>query len=309
MATISVRSPTGTANPASPAGESGRPATGWPPLVERGGRRGAVPAEPSRLVLSRDEPLDHGTLRILTLNRPDKRNALDMATLVALSDLVHDAERDPGLCCLAVTGSGDAFSAGGDLEEFRSLRDDPSAFADYLSVFADLCRVIEVGGLPAIAAINGVCVAGGLELALAFDWIVAARSARIGDGHLVYGQVPGAGGVARLCARVGPAPARDLLLTGRLCGAPEARELGLVDRVFEYPDLMAGVRQIASQVAPHSRRAVATMKAMIAATLATADSALGAERTIAESYATSDPDARAGLEAFRARRRPPLHDA
>jgi enoyl-CoA hydratase/carnithine racemase len=254
------------------------------------------------LVSVNDVPLEHGVLRVLVLNRPEKRNALNTATVLALRQLVRRAQADPQVRCLCLTGAGSAFSAGGDLAEFRALHHDQAGFAAYLTAFGELCELIEAGTLPAIAAVNGSCVAGGLELALAFDWVFAAADARIGDGHLRYAQLPGAGGVARLCRRVGVAAARDLLLTARLCSAQEAVDLGLADRVCPPADLMAEVVALAAQIAPHSAHAVAGMKAMIAATLAADDGALLAERDIAETYARTDPHAQEGIAAFLERR-------
>jgi enoyl-CoA hydratase/carnithine racemase len=270
---------------------------------------GSVAREQARdtsepLIAVDDVPLAHGVLRVLVLNRPAKRNALNLASVLLLRDLVVAAHGDERVRCLCVTGAGTAFSGGGDLAEFRTLHHDAAGFDEYLTVFADVCSLIESGPLPAIAAVNGSCVAGGLELALAFDWVLASADARIGDGHLRFAQLPGAGGVARLCRRVGVPAARDLLLTARLCDAREAAELGLVDGVVPPGDLMAGVVAIAEQVAEHSTHAMAGMKAMIATTLAAADGPLLAERAVAERYASTDSHAQEGIAAFRERRSP-----
>ncbi len=171
-----------------------------------------------------------GTAAIWTIDRADRRNALSVATVVAFGKLAREAEDNPSIRAIVVTGSGDvAFCAGADLKERRGMGDD--------EVRAQLRRYrTELGPLdrsskPVIAAINGVALGGGLELALACDLRVAAEHAVFGFPETSLGIIPGAGGTQRLPRVVGEGRAKEMILLGRRLTAAEALSWGLCNRV------------------------------------------------------------------------------
>ena len=169
-----------------------------------------------------DIALPHGAARVLTLQRPDERNPLDHSTVARLRALLDHADADPAIRVVIVTGAGPAFSAGGDLRAYIDLYRNPTVFRAFLDEFRAMNARLEHGRFVSIAMVNGACVAGGLELALACDLITIADDARIGDGHIRTGQIDGAGGSQRLVRALGLQRAKQLLLTGHLWSGPQA---------------------------------------------------------------------------------------
>ncbi len=248
---------------------------------------------------------DDRVVRVFTFQRPEQRNPIDLATLRELDPLLTAAADDERVRAVVVTGKGPAFSAGGDLRGYLTLYQDPAAFRDYLERFAAVCARLEELDLLTIAMVNGACVAGGLELALACDLMVASDTATIADGHLVFGQLPGAGGSQRLCRAIGLQKAKELLLTGRTIGATEAASIGLVAEAVPAADLESRVMEIAIAAARHSRLGVQRMKELIVLSQdEDRAAALQAEMDLVVDYATSSADATEGLHAFLERRPP-----
>ena len=252
-----------------------------------------------------DVALSHGTARILTLQRPDARNPLDHETVRRLRRLADEADADSVVRVLLVTGTGPAFSAGGDLRSYLGMYEDEREFRGFLDDFRALNARLEHGRFVSIAMVNGTCVAGGLELALACDLVTIADDARIGDGHLGSGQVPGAGGSQRLVRALGVQRATQLLLTGRLWTADEAVAHGLA--LFQAPagELRERTLGLAGELAVHSPLAEKHVKTLVgyAAHLGFED-ALTAEQELVVGYATRSHDAKEGLRAFLERRAP-----
>jgi enoyl-CoA hydratase len=167
---------------------------------------------------------------ILTINRPDKLNALNRDTLAALDSSVAGAAADPGVLAIVITGAGPkAFVAGADIGELAELS--PLAGRDYAMEGNRILLRIESLGKVVIAAINGFALGGGCELALACHIRIAAENARLGLPEVTLGLIPGFGGTQRLARIVGKGRGLELTLSGEMIGAAEAHRIGLVNRV------------------------------------------------------------------------------
>jgi enoyl-CoA hydratase/carnithine racemase len=250
-----------------------------------------------------DVALPHGAARILTLQRPEERNPLDHATVSHLRAHTEEADRDPAIRVLVVTGAGPAFSAGGDLRAYLDLYRDKAAFRAFLDEFRALNARLEHGRFVSIAMVNGACVAGGLELALACDLVTIADDAPIGDGHIRTGQIDGAGGSQRLVRALGLQRARHLLLTGRLWTGTRAVAEGLA--LFSVPgtELRARTLELAAELAGYSPLAVKNMKTLLGYSgHLDVEGALSAEVELVTAYAKESHDATEGLFAFLERR-------
>lgn len=256
----------------------------------------------SRNALVLVEELAPGVL-LLTLNRPDSLNPLDVDTVAELHRALDDLESRPGFRVCVLTGAPPAFSAGGDLKKYLDLYESRDDFAAFLRELGRLLRRLESGSFASIAMVNGICAAGGLELALSCDLIIAAESARLGDLHINYAQLPGAGGSQRLVRAVGTVRAKSLLLTGSLHSASEALAMGLVSAVVPTEELKAVVTEQAKQLAKTSGAAVEHMKQLVNIAVNSAlEDGLEAEQALVLDYATTNGDARDGLVAFLERR-------
>jgi enoyl-CoA hydratase len=241
----------------------------------------------------------------VTLNRPDQLNPLDGRTIAELNTALVEIEARAGVRVVILTGAGRAFSAGGDLKGYLDLYRRPDDFRVFLDDFHDLCGAIEASAKIFIAAVNGVAVAGGLELILACDQVIAAETARIGDGHLNFAQLPGAGGSQRLPRAIGSLRAKQLILSGELLEAVEAERIGLVNRVVADADLIAEARAMAEAMLAKSPSAISAAKHLINEGLKGGLAAgLALERDYVHNYATTAPDAMEGLRAFDERREP-----
>jgi enoyl-CoA hydratase/carnithine racemase len=273
----------------------------------------AAPGEPGVLVAETElgeAGGEEGTSRVsveITLSRPDRLNAIDWEMLRELDTVLDDLSHQSDLCCVLLTGAGRAFSAGGDLDSYVELQRDPVAFPRFV---ADIHRVfgrLRDLPVPVVALVNGVTAAGGLELVLNCDFALVARSARIADGHLNFGQM-GGGGVLTLLPRVvGLQRASELIYSGRFLSADEAVEWGLAIRCVEDAELRENGLAFARQVALKSPLSVANAKAVLQglwAANADLTSGLRFERERNAYYCLTSEDAPEGLQAFREKRQP-----
>jgi enoyl-CoA hydratase/carnithine racemase len=242
-------------------------------------------------------------IAFITLNRPAAANALSRALVAGVEQALVEIGRDATLRAVVLTGAGDkAFCAGADLKERRAMSlDETRAFLRDLNRAADL---LAASPRPAIAAINGAALGGGLELALACDIRLAAEGAEMGLPEVRLGILPGAGGTQRLARAVGVAAAKELILTGRRIGAARARELGLVSEVVPAAELAAAAARVGAEIAASGPLAVAQAKRAIDDGFgrALADG-LGIEQAAYEVVLVSE-DRNEGLRAF-AEKRPP----
>lgn len=199
----------------------------------------------------------------LTLNRADKLNALSRAVMRSLDAQLAAVAGTPGLRVVLLTGAGRAFSAGGDLAEFEeALRADPARLLADLRFNQQVMNRVEALAVPVIGVANGLAVAGGLELLLCCDLLLAAQGARLGDGHARYGVVPAGGATVRLRERLSPARASQLFYTANLVAAETLHAWGLVNEVLAPERLMDRARALAREIALCSPEAIAHIKAL-----------------------------------------------
>lgn len=253
--------------------------------------------------------IDDGVAQV-TLNRADDRNPLDRVTVQALRRLVHEFEADSAVRLVTLRGAGGHFSAGGDLKGYLSLYRDADGFRQFLVDFHAMLEAIETSTKLYVAVVEGYCVAGGLELLLACDLVLAAHSAKIGDCHASFGQIPGAGGSQRLPRVVGPMRARYLMFTGEILDASEAERVGLVSRVVPDAEIDAGLAKLLGRLKAASPLGLQGMKRLldVAATTPLRDG-LRTELEYVCHYATTSSDATEGLNAFAEKRRPRFRGA
>jgi enoyl-CoA hydratase len=208
-----------------------------------------------------------GELLVLTLNRPDKRNALSFEMLESFEQALEAAADDAGVRAVVLTGAGDkAFSAGMDIGLlFEHLSSKPSGakIRRVQRKVQGLFGLLEELEKPTLAALEGSCAGGGLELALACDLRVASSASRFGFPEAKLGMLPDVGGTTRLARLVGPAVAKEWIFTGRLYAASRALELGLVTEVVAQGQALASAKALAREVAKSGPLAVAWAKRVI----------------------------------------------
>jgi enoyl-CoA hydratase len=246
-------------------------------------------------------------LGLVTLNRPESLNPLSWGTVLALGDAFDQLAVDPDVRLVAVTGAGRAFSAGGDLKQYQTLQRDRAGFAEFLRDLHALFARMSQYPKPYLALVNGIAVAGGFELLLYCDLAFAAESARIGDAHQPYGQMGGGGVLAMLPHVVGPARARDLIISGRTLSAREALDWGLVSRVVPNGSLLATALEFGSTLATRSPLAVANAKRVLNEAFWEANginSGMRLELETTARYCATSEDVMEGLSAFAEKRSP-----
>jgi enoyl-CoA hydratase len=200
-----------------------------------------------------------GAIRIVTLNRPDRLNALNPDLLQGLTIELTKIAADTEVRVVVITGSGEkSFVAGADIHSMNELG--PRAIADYVELGQRTMRLIETLKVPVIAAINGFAFGGGLELALACDILVCKESAKLGQPEVDLGIIPGFGGTQRLVQRCGVGTARRLCMTGERLSAADARALGVVDIVVPDAEIHAEVTKLAKTLASKAPLAVQGVK-------------------------------------------------
>lgn len=240
----------------------------------------------------------------ITLDRPRALNALTPGVVAGIDAALDRAEADD-VRAVVLTGKGSAFCAGADLEFIRrTASGDEAAIGRFLDSALALMNRLERCPRPVIAAINGIACAGGLELVLCCDLVIAARSARIGDAHINFGLLPGGGSSVRLPRKIGPTRAKHLLFTGDLLPAEQLVACGLVNEVVDDGELMPAVGRLVARLAEKSPLALRRMKALVDDGLdQPAQTALRLELLAAEVHAYSH-DMKEGLVAFREKRKP-----
>ncbi|MEU2001468.1 enoyl-CoA hydratase/isomerase family protein [Rhodococcus sp. NPDC019627] len=214
---------------------------------------------PSPLVVTQ-----HGPTRILTLNRPDRRNALNDTLIEALDTALSAAETDRDTRAVVLRGAGKSFCAGADLQHFLNLHSRGQTPLGFLRKVSALATRLEASRLPVVAAIHGHAVAGGLELALACDVVISTPTALIGDGHVRNNLLPAGGASVRLPRKVGDSMARWLALTGALLPATELSHTGWLHAVVDHDHLHTAALTAATELAEHAGPAQSAYKTLLA---------------------------------------------
>ena len=253
---------------------------------------------PGEILLGRN-----GDIATVTLNNPDKLNALDLGMWKGLAEAMRGIDRDKTQRCVVLRGAGDkAFAAGADIAEFQKTRKDSKSARKYGEAIEAAMASVRNCRHPTVAMIRGACVGGGLEIASQCDLRICGTSSRFGVPIAKLGLVVGYGEMAGLVDLIGRAAAMEILLEGRILSSAEAKDMGLVNRVVEddsvEEEAMAAARRIA-EGAP----LVARWHKKFARRLANPRAVTAKERK--EAYACFDTgDFREGVAAFLAKRKP-----
>lgn len=248
----------------------------------------------------------HGPVEWVILDRPDDLNCLSPIMLNEIGSALDRAQADASVRCVVLMGRGRAFCAGADLKFVADMppAERDAATARFLRDATDVVARIEAFPKPVIAAVNGIATAGGMEIILGCDIVVAAAGARLGDGHANYGLLPGAGGSARLPRRLGLNHAKRLMFTGDLLPASDSIFAQLINMIVPDSELVDKVGNLASTIAKKSPLGLAAMKRLAnAAVESRLFDAIEAELEANAAYVSSY-DRNEGLAAFRERRSP-----
>lgn len=244
-----------------------------------------------------------GRVGILTLNRPEALNALNMQVLDELVSAMQGFEGDEGIGAILIRGGERAFSAGADIRESQPRRF-PGVFnEDWQAGWSQVAAI----RLPVIAAVRGYALGGGCELAMTADLIIAGDTARFGQPEIKLGVIPGMGGTQRLTRAVGKAKAADLLLTARMMPAEEAERAGLVSRIVPDADVDRVALEAAQDIAGFGRVTAMLLKEALNRSFETslAEGLLFERRAFQSCYATEEQVE--GMTAFAEKRPAEFH--
>jgi enoyl-CoA hydratase len=238
----------------------------------------------------------------LKINRPNSLNTLNSEVIESLECALRDLDMDAAVKVVVITGTGEkAFVAGGDIKEMATMT--PLAARAFARKGQQMIEYIEKMHKPVIAAVNGYALGGGLELALACDFIYASEKAKLGLPEVTLGVIPGFGGTQNLPRLVGPNRARELIFSGKVLSAQKAMEWGIVNEVFKAEELPVKVMEIAQAIARNGMVAVASAKdAIVNGLNMTKEDGLRYESSLFGTlFATEDQ--KEGMQAFIAKRK------
>jgi enoyl-CoA hydratase len=238
---------------------------------------------------------------IITLNRPEARNAIDQVMREEVGQAFAEFEHDPEVRAIILTGGQKVFAAGADISAMVSK----TALEQFYRLsLSDLAFQMEKSAKPIIAAIAGYCLGGGNELAMACDVRIAAKSAKMGQAEINVGIIPGGGGTVRLTRLVGIGKAKELVLTGKMISAEEACRINLVNAVVEDEKLMEEALNMARMMTKHSPVALGLAKCSIQNGANVDLRTASAIENACFSIAFSSEDQKEGMRAFLEKRKP-----
>jgi enoyl-CoA hydratase/carnithine racemase len=247
--------------------------------------------------------VDGGIARVV-LNRPAQLNAISPSLLQDLDRVCDEVERSSAVRAMTLTAAGRAFCAGADLKAVRELSPHPVKWNEFMRLWHRVFNRLEALPVPVVAGVHGFALAGGLELALVVDLVVADASARLGDQHANFGLVAGGGGSQRLPRLIGARRAKELMLLGGWLSAAQSLEWGLVNRVAPAGRLELEVDELATSLADKSPSGNRTVKALVDRGLdMDLGKGLALELELVAEHMRS-ADAAEGLRAFAEKRAP-----
>lgn len=246
-------------------------------------------------------------IAIITLSRPKSMNALNSELLRELDAAISDIERDESIKVVILTGSEKFFAAGADITEINTIENSAGAH-QFLKLVQKVINKVEDLEKPVIAAVCGLALGGGFELALACDMRLAAENAVFALPEIKLSLIPGGGGTQRLSRLVGTGRAKELIYTGDTIGAEEAFRIGVVNKVYPLSSLLDEARKIASKIAGHSSEALKAAKQAVTGGIdMDLKSAIVYEARCFEVLFSAE-DRREGVEAFIKKRKPEFMD-
>lgn len=244
-----------------------------------------------------------GAVATILLNRPEKRNALNSAMWRRLGELVETADRDPDIKVIVVTGAGQAFAAGADIDEFAAVFTDPRAAEATAAITYQAQKILHRNRKPTIAKIRGACVGGGCGISLCCDLRFADTTAKLAITPGKLGLIYSLADTKRLVDLVGPAKAKDILYTGRSLDAAEAERIGLVDRVTAPEQLDDAVTAYAAEICAASQFSARGTKDIVRMILdGVADDTALTRQLFVDAFRGAD--FKEGFTAFGAKRKP-----
>lgn len=244
-----------------------------------------------------------GPHAVLRLNRPDKRNALNLDMWRRMIDLLAEAEADDSMRVLIVAGAGQAFAAGADIDEMKAVFADAGIAKTIAEVTYDAQKALHRFPKPTIAMIRGACVGGGCGIALCCDLRFADTSAKLGITPGKLGLVYSLADTKRLVEAVGPASAKDILYTGRIIPADEALRMRLIDRLIDPESLEDDVHAFADQICATSQFSARATKSIVHQILdGGADDTAETRQLFIDAF--SGDDFHEGFTAFTEKRKP-----
>lgn len=250
-----------------------------------------------------------GPVARVVIDRPGTMNALGPEVVAGLP-AAADAAEAAGCTIFVISGVAGVLSSGADLTYLRSVLADESQLRSYIESIGRAMDRIEAASFISIAVVPDLALAGGCELLLACDLAVVSADARIGDRHMEYGLIPGAGGSVRMVRSVAPPIARRLLLTGEIIDGVTAAQFGLVSHCAPASELPAVLEGLIARLARHSPTALVRMKQLLRRALELEPAAaIAEERETLLTHLLTDLNAREGLAAFAERRAPAFESA
>jgi len=244
------------------------------------------------------------TSATITLNRPEAMNSINDRVVEEVSSALDQAEKKPLLRCLVLTGAGGAFCVGADLKFVLKVLEGEAPISGFLEQTKALLSKLETFPAPVIGAVNGMALAGGLEILLCCDLIIAVESARFGDAHSNFGLIPGGGSTQRLPRRLGISRAKQLIFFGDFYTAQDMERWGLVNQVVPDGGLEEAVSNVKEMLAGKSPLVLRRIKSLINRGLdMPLEEGLDMEISAMEDHAQSH-DMREGVAAFKEKRPP-----
>ena len=247
---------------------------------------------------------DRGPVRHVVMNRPEKRNAMNDELIMGLAGALSEAANDPAVRCVVVRGEGPMFSSGMDLASLAALAENADRLREFRSGILAAWNLCEEMLKPTVAQIQGACIGGALELALACDLRVVAADALLGLPETRIGLIPDVGGSSRLPAVVGLGRAKELIMTGRLIDGTEAERISLANRVAPAEELDAATDALVAELLACAPRAVGLAKRVMDAAAKPALAATLEQEVTAQELCARSEDFAEGAQAFQEKRQP-----